>query len=64
LVTIAKETQHCSIAKFSWLMVFSEIVAVCFENNMKPINTLCEQNEKLQIVKTGGTHNYHWVLKG
>jgi hypothetical protein len=33
-----------------------------YENHKKP--TLCVQNAELLSVKTGGTENYQWVLKG
>jgi hypothetical protein len=47
----------------SWKMLFREIIAVYSENHMKPINTLCGQNEELLVVKAGGAYNYHWFLK-
>jgi hypothetical protein len=40
-------------------MSFKEIITVYYENNMKPINTLCGQNAELLIVKTDGTYSYH-----
>jgi hypothetical protein len=43
----------------NWLMLFKEIIAVYCDNHTKPINTLCGQNEELQIVTTGGTYRYH-----
>jgi hypothetical protein len=27
------------------------------------MDTLCEQNAELLIVKAGGLHSYHWALK-
>jgi hypothetical protein len=44
-------------------MLFGEIITVYFENNRKPINTVCGQNVDLLIAKAGGTCNYHWDLK-
>lgn len=38
----------------------NEIIVV-FENNIKPINTPCGQNEA--NVKVDGTHNYQSALK-
>jgi hypothetical protein len=35
----------------NWLMLFGEIIAAHYENNMKPTNTLCGQNTELQTVK-------------
>jgi hypothetical protein len=58
-VRTAKKTQPITITKISWLMLFKEIIAVYSENHVKPINTLCEQNSELLIVKAGGTYNYH-----
>jgi hypothetical protein len=36
-------------------MLFMEIIGVYPENHTKGINTLCEQNADLQIVKAGST---------
>jgi hypothetical protein len=44
--------------------LFREIIAVYYENHMKHMNTLCCQNAELLLVKIGGAHTYHWVLKG
>jgi hypothetical protein len=44
-------------------MSFEEVIAVYSEKDTKTINTLCGQNAVLEIVKGGGTYNYHWVLK-
>jgi hypothetical protein len=41
-------------------MLFKEIIAVHYDNYMKPTYALCEQNEVLLFVKTGGTYIYHW----
>jgi len=35
-------------------MFYSEIIAVCFEINIKRINTVCGQNVELLNVKPGG----------
>jgi hypothetical protein len=42
-------------------MRFREIIAVCSQIH---INTLCGQNVELLNVKSGGTYNDHWALKG
>jgi hypothetical protein len=42
-------------------MLFKEMIEVYSENSMKPINTVCEQNAKLLIIKAGGPHSYHWA---
>jgi hypothetical protein len=40
---------------------FKEIIAVYYENHMKPINTLCGQNTELLNVKAGGTCRLHSI---
>jgi hypothetical protein len=40
-------------------MPFREIAAVYSGNHTKPVNTLCEQDQELLTVKTGGTYSYH-----
>jgi hypothetical protein len=37
----SKRTPHFTIAKFNWLTLFKEIIAVYSENHAKPINTKC-----------------------
>jgi hypothetical protein len=44
-------------------MLFREIIAVYSADHMKPINTLCGENEELLNVKECGTYSYHWALK-
>jgi hypothetical protein len=39
LVLASKKTQHCTITKTSWLMMFMGIIPVYTDNNTKPINT-------------------------
>jgi hypothetical protein len=41
-VRTAKKTQHFTITKVNWLMMFKEIIAVCSENHTKPTNTNCK----------------------
>jgi hypothetical protein len=60
----SKKTQHVSITKINYLMLFKEIIAVYSENHMKPINTLCGQNAELLIVKECGTYSYYEASKG
>jgi hypothetical protein len=43
-------------------MLYSEIIAVCFQIHTKHINTLCGQNVELLNVKRGGTYSNHWAL--
>jgi hypothetical protein len=59
-VLTSKKTQHFTITKIIRLMCL-EIIVVCTENHMKPINTLCGQNAELLIVKADGTYSYHLV---
>jgi hypothetical protein len=56
LVRTSKRTQHFTIAKINWLMLFKEIIAVY----TKPIKTKCEVTD----VKSGGTYSYHYALRG
>jgi hypothetical protein len=58
------KTQHFSITKINQLMLFREITVVISGNHTKAINTLCQQNAELKIVKASGTYSYHWVLMG
>jgi hypothetical protein len=45
-------------------MLYSEIIAVCFEIHTKHRNTLCGQNVEFVNVKRGGTYSNHWAVKG
>jgi hypothetical protein len=63
-VRTAKKTQHFTITKINWLMVFKEIIAVYSENHTKPINTICVQNAMLLVAKAGGNFSYQWVVNG
>jgi hypothetical protein len=44
-------------------MLLTEIIAVYFKNDTKPINILCGQNSEMMSVKAGGTYGYHYTLK-
>jgi hypothetical protein len=48
----------------NWLMLFKKIITVYSKNHTKPINTPHSQIAELLIIKAGGTHSYHWALKG
>jgi hypothetical protein len=63
-VLTSKKTQHFTITKINWLMLFKEIIAVYCKNHTKPIDTLFGHNIKLAIVKAGGTYSYHWAVNG
>jgi hypothetical protein len=55
-VRTSKRTQHFTITKFNWLMIFKKIIPAYTENHKRPINTKC-------IFTAGGTYSYHWALK-
>jgi hypothetical protein len=59
----AKKTQHFSIIKINWSILFKEIIAACSENRKKPINILCEKNAGLLMIKADCTYSYHWAFK-
>jgi hypothetical protein len=44
-------------------MPFKEIVDVFSKNHTKHVNTICEQNTELLIIKAGGTYGHHSSLK-
>jgi hypothetical protein len=54
-----KETQKVYvITKISWWMLFKEIIAVYYENHVKPINRLFGQNAEVlnvEVVHIGNT---------
>jgi hypothetical protein len=58
-----RNTQHFHNRKINWLMLFKKIT-VYSENHTKLMNTLCGQNVEFLVIKTGGTHSYHWALQG
>jgi len=45
-------------------MLYRKIVAVCSQIHTKHKNILCGRNVELLSVKSGGTYNDHWALKG
>jgi hypothetical protein len=57
-ICIAKKTQHFSMTKDNWLILFKETIAVYSENHMKHIKA------GLLNVETGATWIYHWTSKG
>ena len=57
-----------SVTKTSQLMLYREIIAVCFEIHTKHVNTLCGQNVELVNVELAGACNKesawrvrHWI---
>jgi uncharacterized membrane protein (UPF0182 family) len=69
LIPTSEEAQYFSVTKMSWLMLLMEKIAVNLsvlwnKQINKYINTFCEQNAELLIVKAGFTCSYHWALKG
>jgi hypothetical protein len=43
-------------------MLFTEIMVVCCEDDIKHINTLCGQNAEFLIVESDGTCSNHFAL--
>jgi hypothetical protein len=62
-VPISKETQHISMIKINWLVLFRVITDIYSENHMRPINTLCGQNAELRNVNVCGTCSYPRALR-
>jgi hypothetical protein len=54
-VHTAKKTQRVSITETNSLILFKEVIAFCFENHVKPINSLCKETAELLIARNGGT---------
>jgi hypothetical protein len=46
-VRTSKRTQHFTLTKISWLMLFKEIIAVYSENHAKLTNTKCRVTDWL-----------------
>jgi hypothetical protein len=61
-VCTAKKTQHFTITKINWLMLFKEIIAVYSENHTKRINTLCGNMRSYWVLKQ--PVHIRWALKG
>jgi hypothetical protein len=55
-----QKTQHFSITKITWLVLFMDIITVYSENHTKPINTVCGKNTVIDV-KAG---SFHWASKG
>jgi len=53
-----------SVIKTSQLMLYREIIAVCFQIHTKHRNTLCGQDTKFVNVAAAGTYSDHWALDG
>jgi hypothetical protein len=62
-VRTSKRTPHFAITKINWLTLFKDMIDVYNENHTKPINTLCGQNAKSLVIKSGGTHGYHLATR-
>jgi hypothetical protein len=62
--SVPRSKHSVSVIKTSQLMLYREIITVCFEVHTKHINTLCGLNVEFVNVKPGGTYCYHWALKG
>ena len=55
---------HKERLKANKLMLYREIIAVCFQIHTIHINTLCGQNGECLNVKRSGSHSNHWALDG
>jgi hypothetical protein len=62
-VRTAKKTQHFTITKINWLTLFNKVISVYSECHTNLTNTFCAQNAEL-LIKAGGIHSCHWILKG
>jgi hypothetical protein len=60
-VRTSKKTQHVTITKINWLMLFKEIIAVIMRNIRIP--QIHYVKMQLFIIKTGGTYCDHGALK-
>jgi len=64
IVTTGLYKGYISLIKTSQLMLYREIIAVCFQIHRKHTNTLCGLNVEFVNDKPGGTYSDHWALKG
>jgi hypothetical protein len=55
-VRTSQETHYISSTETNRLMLFRETVAVCRENHVEHINTLCGQTAEFLNVKSSGTY--------
>jgi hypothetical protein len=62
-VPTAKKTQHFTVTKINYLTLFKEIIAVYYENRIKPTYTLCGQNAEILVIKECGSYSNHQALK-
>jgi hypothetical protein len=44
-------------------MLYSEIIAVCYQIHTKHVNTLCDQKVEFVNVKRGGIYSNHLAVK-
>jgi hypothetical protein len=57
-VRTSKRTQHFTITKINWLMLFKKIIALYSEKHNKPINT----KYGVLIIEAGGTYSYRSAI--
>jgi hypothetical protein len=55
LVPTSVKTQHTSISKIKWMMLFWEAIVTYSDNHIKLINTLCGQTSDILNFVPGGT---------
>jgi hypothetical protein len=54
LVPTSVKTQHASISKTKWMMLFLEAIVSYSDNHIKLINTLCGQTSEILNFVPGG----------
>jgi hypothetical protein len=60
MIQFLPRSKHCvSVITARQLILYREIIALCYEIHTKQTNTLCGQNVELLNVKPGGTCNFH-----
>jgi hypothetical protein len=61
---LSQRKQYFFFAKIRWFLLSMEIIAIYFENHMKPLNVLCGQNADLFIAGAGAMYSYHRASRG
>jgi hypothetical protein len=59
---MSKKTNHSSITKVNWLILFWKIINVHCETHVKHKNTTFAENAELLNAKEGGTDSNHSCL--
>jgi hypothetical protein len=61
-LTVSRRTSYIYFIKTNPLMLFREVMAVCSEYRIKPINKMCEQNAELFDIKADGTKSFALII--